>query len=299
MDGMRENMKLSDQAIGDVILAILKGEHGTGKSIAAASYATLGPTYVFDFEDRMRSVAGYYRRIGRTDIIDNIEFDTYYSFTKVRKKLESLHGAGGKGLKNVVWDSLTSFTGRVLSNTKQTKADDAKGSGQTVGKTIGEFRVNSMEDFNAETAAVMEFVVEHAMIFKAMKVNFILTAHVIKVSENNDEGKSHFARYLMTGGKKAAQVIPGYYDEVYHFNMKPDISPSKPMHYTAMTRHSGLDTAKTSLDLPSEIDFTGKSFYDEVKKLYTPYFPQPRTEGGLIIPVSSTNKITDVGDRDV
>lgn len=285
-------MKLADQALGDVFLMIIKGEHGTGKSFAATSFAELGPTYVFDFEDRMRSVGYQWRRLNRPDIIDNIEFDTYYSFSKVRKMVEKLQGSAGKKYKNIIWDSLTSFALRALSNTKEFKQDASEQSGQRVGKTIGEFRVNSIEDFNAETSAIQEFVVENAMIFKSMGINFILTAHVIKVSEPNDEGKTHFARYLMTGGKKAAQIIPGYYDEVYHTNVEPGMSLSDPPRYTIRTRHSGLDTAKTSIGLPLKIDFTDKSFYNEMKKHYVVYKPEPKVDPNtsLITPVTSTDK---------
>lgn len=261
-------MKLNDVKNGDVILGIIKGENGTGKSIAAASFAEIGPTYVFDWEDRMRSVANYYRRINRQDIIDNIEFDSYTSFFKVRKKIQALQ-SNPRGIKNIIWDSLTSFTLRVLANTKEFKQENQEKSGDKSGKTIGEFRVNTMEDFNAESSAIYEFVIEHAMIFKAMGINFILTAHVIKVSEPGDDGKTGFARYLMSGGKKAGQIIPGYYDEVYHTNIEPGMSMSDAPKYTVRTRHSGLDTAKTSMNLPPKLDFTDKSFYSVLK----PYIP--------------------------
>jgi hypothetical protein len=266
--------KLSDVYAGDVFHTIIKGEHGTGKSIAAISYAVLGPTYVFDFEDRMRSVATYYRTIKRPEVLDNVEYDTYFSFNKMRKKFEAIESKSGayKNIRNVIIDSLTSFTLRALINTKDFKADKAEETGQRLGKTIGEFRVNSMEDYNAETAAIQEFIIEHALILKSMKINVILTAHVIKVKEENEEGKTHVARYLMTGGKKAAQIIPGWYDEIYHTNVEPDANLANPPHYTVITRHSGNDTAKTAINLPVKIDFTGKVFFEEVRK-YVPLKP--------------------------
>lgn len=283
-------MKLSDQKLGDVFHTIAKGEHGTGKSILLASYAAAGPMYIFDFEDRMRSVKNYYLRIGRPDIINNIDFDTYTSFHKVRKKLESIE-SNPRGIINVGWDSLTSFTKRALSNTKEFKQDAQEQSGQKVGKTVGEFRVNSIEDYNAETAAIDEFVIEHALILKGMKINFILTAHVIKVKEEDENHATHIARYLMTGGKKAAQIVPGYYDEIYHTNVEAGMSVKDAPKYTVRTRHSINDFAKTALNLPVTIDFTDKVFYEELVK-HTPKLEKPQTPG-LITEVPPFRKDND------
>jgi hypothetical protein len=243
--------KLIDMPSGDVLMTLIKGESGTGKTIMAVSYALSGPLYIFDFEDRMRSVANYYRQIKRLDVIQNVEYDTYYSFSKLRKKFQAIEQSP-KGLKNVVIDSLTSFTDRVLSNTKQFKGNEQATTGQNVGRTVGEFRVNTLDDFNAESAAIQEFIVEHALILKSMKINVIVNAHVIKVKEDSDEGpgKTTIARYLMTGGKKSGQKIPGYYDEIYHTNIEPGMSTSDAPSYTIRTRHSGNDFAKTSLNLP-------------------------------------------------
>lgn len=276
-------MKLNDVKLGDVLHTIIKGENGTGKSIAAVSYAVSGPTYVFDFEDRMRSVANYFRRINRQDIIDNVEFDTYFSFSKLRKKLEAIESSP-KGLKNVVWDSLTSFTDRALSNTKEFKQENQEKTGEKSGRTVGEFRVNTLDDFSAESSAIQEFVVEHALILKSMKINFILTAHVIKVKEEDDNNKTHIARYLMTGGKKAGQKVPGYYDEMYHSNIEMGMSTTDKPKYTLRTRHSGNDSAKTSLTLPTVIDFTDEVFYEKLMK-YIPKITAPDiSKGELIIP---------------
>jgi len=279
-------MKLSDVIIGDVFHTIIKGENGTGKSIAAISYAISGPTYVFDFEDRMRSVANYYRRINRPEILNNVEYDTYFSFAKLRKKFQLIE-QNPKGLKNVVMDSLTSFTDRALSNTKEFKQDSQAESGNKAGRTIGEFRVNTLDDFSAESAAIQEFIVEHALILKSMKINFILTAHVIKVREENDDGKTHIARYLMTGGKKAGQKVPGYYDEMYHTNIKPGMSADSKPSYTIRTRHSGNDTAKTSMSLPLNIDFTDKVFFEELSK----HIPKPVVKPGELIMPKLTTEI--------
>lgn len=288
-------MKLADVVLGDVLHTIIKGENGTGKSILAASYALSGPLYCFDFEDRMRSVANYYRNINRPDIINNIEFDTYYSFSKVRKKLEAIE-SNPRGIKNVLWDSLTSFTDRALSNTKDFKQDAQEKTGDKSGRTIGEFRVNTLDDFSAESAAIQEFVVEHALILKSMKINFILTAHVIKVKEEGEGKQTHIARYLMTGGKKAGQKVPGYYDEMYHTNIEMGMSTTDKPKYTVRTRHSGNDSAKTSLNLPPVIDFTDKVFYEELAK-YIPKVVKPDlAKGELIIPSPVLTKDTFKAD---
>jgi len=291
--------KLADVPSGDVLMTLLKGENGTGKSIIAASYALSGPMYVFDFEDRMRSVANYYRNLKREDVIKDIEYDTYYSFNKVRKKFQSIEQSP-KGLKNVLIDSLTSFTDRALSNTKQFKASEQATTGDKSGRTVGEFRVNTLDDFNAESAAIQEFIIEHALILKSMKINVIVTAHVIKVREESDDGpgKTVVARYLMTGGKKAGQKIPGYYDEIYHTNIESGMSTSDAPNYTVRTRHSGNDFAKTSLNLPPKINFTNKVFYEELKKYLPVQKEADITKGELIVPPKKLDMEILTGEKE-
>lgn len=115
-----------------------------------------------------------------------------------------------------------------------------------------------------------------------MKINFILTAHVIKVREEGEGKTTHIARYLMTGGKKAGQKVPGYYDEMYHSNVVMGMSASDAPKYTVRTRHSADDTAKTSLNLPTVIEFTDKVFYEELMK-HVPKIVAPDVSKGLIL----------------
>jgi hypothetical protein len=78
-------------------------------------------------------------------------------------------------------------------------------------------------------------------------------------------------------------MVPGYYDEIYHTNIKMGAQASAGNRYTVVTRHTVDDFAKTAMNLPFEIDYTDKVFYDELKK-YIPATPAVDISKDIIIP---------------
>lgn len=232
---------------------LFKGEPSSGKSIAAASFPNC---YIFDTESRIRSVANYYLPKGKKDIT----FDTYnYSdYPKFDKKWESFLEASKMSAPfpydTVIIDTLTSVTDLLLHHVMAQKGKDGKG------KKVGGVTVNSVEDYNAESSALTELV----LFLRTIKCKYkILVAHVVKTEKTNlNDDTTVVTRQLLTAGKKVAAKLPGYFDEIYQFEQRTSNGMPK---FVARTVNSGEDFARSAMNLPKEIDFTNKSFFDLIK----------------------------------
>lgn len=233
----------------DALYSLFKGEWGTRKSTCALSYP--GPVYIFDWDKKIKALHLPIRAWG----IDprTIEYDSYNDWDGPRTKLEKLQT--DCKFKTIVIDTITSCADSINRQTLKMKGADDKG------KRIGGIPVNSIEDFNAEDSALKELIALTKSIHLYHKVNIILIAHVIQKEVKGPNNTTHMARLLVTAGKGIAQKIPGYCDEIYHFNVETELDTSKPPVYTLRTTHTGDDYARTSLPLPSLIAFRDDPLY--------------------------------------
>lgn len=239
---------------------LLKGEIGLRKSTVALTYPL--PQYWLSFDQKMESLMIPAKNFN----IDTskIEYDDYNDWMKAKMKLEKLqtNGAYLKG-GTIIVDSITSMGDATNQQTLKFKGT-AKAKGEDVsGKMIGGIAVNSIEDYNAEMAVFQELIALTKDIQKFYKVNIILIGHVMVTDYRSLDGKTHFSRQLVTGGKKAANKIPAYCTEVYHFNLETSLDASKGENYAFLTRHTGDDFARTALPLPDKVVFGNDNVYSK------------------------------------
>ena len=241
------------------IAALHTGDSGSGKSIASLS-KSLRPTYVFDCENRMASAISYFRKLDGH--INDVTYDTYSmgrGYFPVKSQLDKLKA--NCPYKTVVVATLTSYVDIVLEHLRSTDKGSRQ-SGAQAGKKIAGIAVNELEDFNAETAAIVFDLLQTLKFLQQMGKNVILEAHLL-THEATRAGKIEIVRPLVTGGKKAAAKVPGYFDETFYFYNESDMSGK--ISYKTMTRATGQVFAKTSFqELPQTIDWTDKDFYGEV-----------------------------------
>jgi len=237
----------------DALYTLMKGEWGTRKSTCSLTYP--GPIYYIDWDKKMKALHIPMRAWG----IDprTIEYDSYKDWDAPRQKLEQFQV--NCKFKTIVIDTITSGADSINRQTLQNKGKDDKG------KRIGGIPVNSIEDYNAEDSALKELIALTKDIHLYHKCNIILIAHVIQ-KEIKTAGGTHMARLLVTAGKGIAQKIPGYCDEIYHFNIIPEVDTSKEPNYTLRTTHTGDDYARTSLPLQSQIVFNNRPLYPDFIK---------------------------------
>lgn len=232
---------------------LFKGEPSSGKSIAAASFPK---PYIFDTESRIRSVANYYLPRGKRDITyDTYNYEDYPKFDKKWDQfLEASKMTAPFPYDTVIIDTLTSVTDLLLHHVMKEKGMQGKG------KKIAGVTVNSIEDYNVESSALTELI----LFLRTIKCKYkILVAHVVSVTKTNvSDDTSVVTRRLLTAGKTVAAKLPGYFDEIYQFEQRT--KDGKPQ-FVARTVNSGEDYARSAMNLPREIDFTNKNFFELIK----------------------------------
>lgn len=237
------------------LYSLFKGEPGTRKSGAALSYP--GPQYWFSFDRKMDGLIIPMRKWGINP--KDIDYDDYMDWNPALKKLEGFRV--NCKYKTIIIDSITSCADAINRQTLRLKLGTNTKAGEEKGKLIAGIPVNSIEDFNAEESALKELVSITKDIQGHHKINIILIAHVIQKDQKNASGQvTHVSRTIVTAGKGIAAKIPAYCSEVYHFNIKGG-GLTGTGGYSILTRHTGEDFARSSLDLDSEIVFNDDPLY--------------------------------------
>jgi hypothetical protein len=259
----------------DSLYCMFKGEPGTRKSTQALSFPR--PQYWFSWDRKMSSIFLPMRKWGIDP--ETVKYDDYDDWTKAKLKLEQLQV--NCPFKTIVIDSITACGDSTLRQTTKLKYGAVRASGAAAGKLIAGIAVNEIEDYNAESAALLELISITKDIRQYHKVNIILIAHVIKAEYRDTTKKTtHISRQIVTAGKNVAAKIPAYCGEIYHFNIKTGFVEGAGGDYSLLTEHTGDDFAKSELGLDREIVFKDTPLYDTyikpaIKKMND--FPPPIT----------------------
>lgn len=241
-----------DLVVGERMFALYKGDPGTGKSTAAASFPE---PYFFDLDGRIRGVTLMHP--GKDIIYDSF----FNNFPGMIRKLSELVNYNPYG--TIVFDSLTSFSRTTMSHMIKARVADAADIKKRLQR--GGLDVSQIDDYQGETAAIVQLM--DAMRELNKKCHVLMIAHCVDVVERNIKNQTQTVlRQLLTGGKKIAAEIPAYFDEAYHFYSRPDLSGGNPDYFVS-TSAAGFDWAKTALPLPKEITWTKQNFYEVLTNL--------------------------------
>lgn len=241
----------------DAMTFLFKGEPGTRKSTQALSFPT--PQYWFSWDRKMNGIALPMRKWGIDPKL--ITYDDYTDWSTPKKKLEQLQVTCP--YKTIVVDSITSMADSTLRQTTKLKYGVTRSSGAAAGKLIAGIAVNEIEDYNAESSALMEMLSLVKDIAAYHKIHVILIAHVVKAEYRDTTKKTtHISRQIVTAGKNVAAKLPGYCNEVYHFNIKSGMVEGAGGEYSLLTEHTGDDFARTGIGLSREIVFNDKPLYE-------------------------------------
>lgn len=255
-------MKASDYVPHTRIYGLFKGDPGTGKSIAAMSWAAKGKCRVIDFDGKIGAAINFYKETcKRPDIIDNLEYFQYKTYNDGMLDLAEWTDdpTFNRPGNTIIIDTLTTGVDSMLVDIGAIKG---KEKAKDKLKFVGNIQVSDIEDFNAETSALTRLV--QGTKFK-LECNFIMIAHVVQTRQNMLDGSVKSSRQLITAGKKIAAKLPAYFDEIYHFDSNQDFGDTNAIRatkYLCYTKHSGDDFARTSLKLPEKFDFTNRGLYD-------------------------------------
>lgn len=255
-------MKASDFVLGKRIYGLLKGVPGAGKSIAAASMALEGPIYIFDFDGKINAIINYYTNINpQPTIIENITFDTFSDYNTAAEKLSAIiDNPNTYPYIGCIWDSLTTTVHKILAQINAVKG--ANESKHKI-KQVGGIQVTEIDDYMAETASLTRLC--QATKFKLARMHFLMTAHIIRTQQNMLDGTVRVDSAIITSGKKVAEMIPPYFDEIWQFDNVTDLSGTR---YEIKTQNAGVDFARTSLPLPPKFNITNPIlFWPELQRL--------------------------------
>jgi len=246
------------------LLSLFKGDPGTAKSPAAASYPE---PYILDLDGRIASVASYWK--GKKAV----KYDTIINnYPLLCEKMESLIRYNPFG--TVILDSITT-----LARSLHTLIFEARGAGAQarekdeegrkriylnaakIPNKFGGIPVLEIDDYKTESTGIIQILDGCRVLWNGGKgCNVIVIAHVIEVENRDLKNRVTRTRAIMTGGRKIAAEIPVYFNEAYHFYNTPAGG------FEIVTKSDGEDWAKTSLPLPDRIDFTNKSLYEEINQ---------------------------------
>jgi len=265
-------MNTKDIKIDKRFFCLFKGDPGTGKSIAAASYPK---PYFFDMDGRMKSVVNYWRPRAK-----EFEYDRFNSFYQVNHRLEEFYSYCP--FETLVYDGITSGADQILADMLSTRDKGAK-------KVLrGGIEMYQIEDYGGESRG-LQIVIDNlkAISFKH-GINCIVTAHVLTTESTDLKSKvTTTSRTLLTAGKKVAAKLPKDFDEAYHFDVQANMEVGGDPKYTVVTRNTGWDWAKTALPIDTRIDFTNGSLYDLIMVQLNAHLPE---EELIVQPVNELTK---------
>lgn len=248
-------MNTKDLVVGSRLFCIFKGDPGTGKSIAAASFPD---PYIIDNDRRIASVKAYWGPRGR-----DFEYDQLDTPLQCNRKLEELYLSCP--FKTVIYDGITTGSRQMLKIAKDLRGISEEGKREKVNRRIaGGTELSQIEDYQVETTWFEIIINNLKAISLKHNIHVIVTAHVLTTESTDIKTKiTTTSRTLLTGGKKVAAALPVDFDEAYHFDVQPSFSGEMP-RYTIVTHNTGWDWAKTALPIPLRIDFTDASLYDKI-----------------------------------
>lgn len=254
------------------LYCMFTGEPGSRKSTHALSFPK--PIYFFDCDKKIDALYSPAIRWG-INLKDDVKFDTYNDYSAMRSQLERFQRECK--FKTIVIDSITSTADNIGMQTRTLKSGTVGKSGEEKGNRVAGIAVNTIEDYKAEASAFSELLALTKDIQQFHKCNIILIAHVVGERMNVD-ANSRSARIIATGSKQISAKLPAYCSEIYHFQVDKGLG-SQEDKYEILTQHSGLDFARTSLNLERKLVLEGNdALYEKyIKPAIAKITTQPST----------------------
>ena len=241
---------------------LFKSPWGFGKTIAAASYAIGGPTFMAYWDKKKPiELITFYRRMGERGkkVLDNLEIEVYGK-TNANAYLNKCYDFESDcRYTTFITDSVTNMTAGAVN---WSLGFDDKGKKLESKATNPQQVIPGFDEYKTETSLVSQAL----DICRVLPCHVIWTAHPlpgIKIEGSGGSMKVSKVNSIVTYGSKVAGIVPGQFTEIYHFTKETAYSSGPTsIRYKVSTEAIGDEYAKTSLGLPKELDFTDRLFYD-------------------------------------
>lgn len=234
--------ELNDLDLTEALFCLFTGAPGSRKTTALASFPE---PYIIDPDGKIGSVKRFFPS-------KKIMYDQPDNFDQLLDILTGLAN-GSCPYGTVAIDSCTSTSDLIF----KLACTYREGTKLTVGKNV---ELLQIQDYNMEMRSFIHMM-DLLRIIHKKKVNVILTAHII-TSESTDLKTKIVTRKssILTAGQKAAIYVPSKVQEVYYFHTNEGYAGRK--NFICSTKPTDGFNAMTSLDLPTDIDWTEKNFYE-------------------------------------
>ncbi len=246
----------------------MKSSPGFGKTLAAASFALAGPTYIAYFDkSKPIELLTYFteKRFGSKakTILNNITYDIYGA-SNANDYLNKLIEFATKRCpySTIITDSVTTMTSSV-TNWSLGWSPKSKGS------IINPDDDRVVPDWD-EYKVLTSFVSQALDLHKLLPANTIWTAHPlpsVKLEGSGNSIRVTKTNPIVAYGGKVAGMIPGSFTEIYHFSQQQDWNQSKGENtkkYICNLDSIGDEFAKSPLlgHRFKELDVTNRIFYE-------------------------------------
>lgn len=229
----------------DRVMGLAIGRPGKGKSIGLSSFPK--PMKLYDLDGRIKAIENF----GST-IDGEIDYETYNDpkdYPKLKDSLKNL--VLNCKYQTVIIDGYTALADMLIGY-----SISLRGSSDTdsKGKQKGVIQMTTIEDFGAEAQELSHIIGLMRLIrapFRFMTAHMLLVEYYDPMTKQNKILKS-----VLTAGKKITEKVPGYFDEVWLFDTDDNMNPDKPPSYRMRTIPQEGDMVKTTLQLPTYVDFT-------------------------------------------
>jgi hypothetical protein len=241
------------------LLALFKGEAGTGKTVAALSFPNI---YVFDFDRKMPSIAKKHYP-GK-----DIHYDRFETTLEVDLKLSHLKNECP--YETIIIDSYTGLGKLVQMQTAWQKGE--------IGSAIFNLKRGKKRDtwdYYTNTVQYIGHFIDQIKLLHmrhGLPRHVLITAHVIRyegapdlIHEDKEEKVTEF-RSILCQGRKSAAILPTEVDNMFIFGLKKNADPfaDQKYGYFCTTVSFGEDAAKCSWDFPEVIDITNEPLYGQL-----------------------------------
>lgn len=246
------------------LLALFKGDSGSGKSTGALSFPS---PYVFDFDRKMPGIAKkHYPK-------KEIHFDTFEDIFEVTAKLSELDL--NCPYETLIVDSFTSLANLTIESIGKVKSESVPEMMRRVQETKNKTKQLEMMpiDYYGGEDRFCTFFVNQLKRLQSRQGNpkyAIVIAHVLTV-ESSPDLKTKIVtrtRSIVSKGRKVAAWLPTEFDDMYIFGYQQNNAfgdVTEQVKRVCITESYGEDSAKCSIrGLPTEIDFTNDSLYDKM-----------------------------------
>lgn len=231
-------------------------DHGGGKTIAATSFYKQGKVRADDFDIRNKPAVAFH---GKKDPDAPIEFKQWTS-ERFGEFVSWIHriidGEYEPSFKTWILDSVTSCSTTSIVYQLKVKGRDT---GRT---TKGGLATTSWDEINGETVFFHNLLEAANILYEKFDCNIIWNAHPIAKTIIVEGEEAKRTTSLASYGMKIPALIPGFFDEIYNFEVS-QTGQGKTRHTCYTGTHNLLPGKTVLFDyLPYSFDVTGKNFYE-------------------------------------